>query len=135
MIVVVLDTNTLVSGFGWSGPPSLIVDAVLAGDLLLVSSPPLLNELDRVLRYSKLAKVFPDPAEIIDRLWAVADIVEPGMTLNVVADEPDNRVLEAAVEARVDAIVSGDSDLLDLKSYDEIPIMASSVFVARLLSL
>ena len=37
MIVVVLDTNTLVSGFGWSGQPSVIVDAVLAGDLLLVS--------------------------------------------------------------------------------------------------
>jgi hypothetical protein len=39
VIVIVLDTNTLVSGFGWSGTPSVIVDAVLAGELLLVSSP------------------------------------------------------------------------------------------------
>ncbi len=114
MIVVVLDTNTLVSGFGWSGPPSVIVDAVLAGELLLVSSVALLDELDRVLRYPKLARVFLDPAEIIERVRAIAEVVEPGTTLSVVADEPDNRILEAAAEARVDAIVTGDAGLLDL---------------------
>jgi len=131
VIVVVLDTNTLVSGFGWSGPPSVIIDAVLAGELLLVSSLPLLDELDRVLRYPKLAKVFPDPAGIVERVRTVADVVEPGMTLNVVTDEPDNRVLEAAAEARVDAIVTGDAGLLDLASYDDIPIMSPAAFAQR----
>ena len=51
MIAVVVDTNTLVSGLGWPGPPSVIVDALLAGELVLVSSPPLLDELERVLVY------------------------------------------------------------------------------------
>jgi putative PIN family toxin of toxin-antitoxin system len=124
VIVVVLDPNTLVSGFGWSGPPSVIVDAVLAGELLLVSSVALLDELDRVLRYPKLAAVFPDPAGIIERVRAIAEVVEPGTTLNIVADEPDNRILEAAAEARVDAIVSGDAGLLVLSSYDDIPVMS-----------
>jgi putative PIN family toxin of toxin-antitoxin system len=124
VIVVVLDTNTLVSGFGWSGPPSVIVDAVLAGELLLVSSVALLDELDRVLRDPKLAAVFPDPAGIIERVRAIAEVVEPGTTLNIVADEPDNRILEAAAEARVDAIVSGDAGLLVLSSYDDIPVMS-----------
>jgi putative PIN family toxin of toxin-antitoxin system len=124
VIVVVLDTNTLVSGFGWSGPPSVIVDAVLAGELLLVSSVALLDELDRVLRYPKLAAVFPDPVGIIERVRAIAEVVEPGTTLNIVADEPDNRILEAAAAARVDAIVSGDAGLLVLSSYDDIPVMS-----------
>jgi putative PIN family toxin of toxin-antitoxin system len=124
VIVVVLDPNTLVSGFGWSGPPSVIVDAVLAGELLLVSSVALLDELDRVLRDPKLAAVFPDPAGIIERVRAIAEVVEPGTTLNIVADEPDNRILEAAAEARVDAIVSGDAGLLVLSSYDDIPVMS-----------
>lgn len=99
------------SGLGWSGPPSVIVDAVLAGELLLVSSPPLLSELERVLAYPKLARVFPDPAGIVGRIRMVTELVEPAFTLAVVTDEPDNRVLEAAVDARVEAIVTGDGGL------------------------
>jgi len=34
--------------------------------------------------------------------------VEPGFTLAVATDEPDNRVLEAAVEPRTDAVVTGE---------------------------
>lgn len=108
-----LDTNTLVSGMGWSGAPARIVDAVLAGELLLVSSPPLLAELARVLEYPKLARVSPDPAAIVERIAVVAELVEPVPTLAVVPDEPDNRVLEAAVEARVDAIVTGGALVLE----------------------
>lgn len=129
MIAVVLDTNTLVSGFGWSGPPSMIVDAVLAGELLLVSSPPLLSELERVLAYPKLARVFPDRAGIVGRIRTVAELVEPAFTLAVVTDEPDNRVLEAAVEAQVEAVVTGDGGLLTLGGYDGIPIMSAARLV------
>lgn len=129
MITVVPDTNTLVSGFGWSGPPSVIVDAVLASELLLVSSPPLLSELERVLAYPKLARVFPDPAGIVGRIRTVAELVEPAFTLAVLTDEADNRVLEAAVEARVAAVVTGDGGLLTLGIYDGIPIMSAGRFV------
>ncbi len=100
MIAVVLDTNILVSGLGWSGPPSVVVDAVLAGQLMLVSSPSLLAELERVLAYPKLAAVFVDPAGIAGRIRTLAELVEPASTLAVLADEPDNRILEAAVAAR-----------------------------------
>lgn len=129
MISVVLDTNTLVSGMGWSGPPAKVVDAVLAGELILVSSPPLLAELKRVLAYPKLGRVFHDPAAIIERVSAVAEIVEPAFTLAVVADEPDNRVLEAAVEGRVHAIVTGDASLLALRHHEGISIMSAAAFL------
>lgn len=129
MIAVVLDTNTLVSGFGWSGPPSRVVDLVLDGQLLLVASPALLDELERVLSYPKLAGVFRDPASIVAPVREVADIVDPEHALSVVADEPDNRVLEAAVEARVDAVVTGDSGLLALEFYDGIPILDAAAFL------
>lgn len=129
MIAVVLDTNTLVSGLGWSGPPSEIVDAVLAGDLLLVSSSDLLDEFERVLAYPKLVRVFAERAAIIEQIRAVADLVEPGFALNVVADEPDNRVLEAAVEARSDAVVTGDRGLLAIGDYDGIPILSAVDFL------
>ena len=38
MTRVVLDTNVLVSGFGWSDPSAAIIDAVTAGELTLLSS-------------------------------------------------------------------------------------------------
>ena len=129
MIAVVLDTNTLVSGLGFSGPPSVIVDAVLAGELMLVSSPPLLDELGRVLAYPKLAHVFDDPAAVTALLWSVADVVEPTSTLAAVADEPDNRVLEAAVEAGVDAVVTGDQGLLALGEFQGIPVISATKFL------
>ncbi len=129
MIAVVVDTNTLVSGLGWSGPPSVIVDALLAGGLVLVSSPPLLDELERVLAYPKLAHVFDDPAGITALVRSVADVVEPTSTLAAVADEPDNRVLEAAVEAGVDAVVTGDAGLLALVEFQGIPVMSAAKFL------
>jgi hypothetical protein len=45
----------------------------------------------------------------------------------------DNRVLEAAVEGAADCIVSGDADLLDLGSFQGIPIMAPGEFAATVL--
>ncbi len=129
MIAVVVDTNTLVSGLGWSGPPSVIVDALLAGGLVLVSSPPLLDELERVLLYPKLAHVFDDPAGITALVRSVADVVEPPSTLAAVADDPANRVLEAAVEAGVDAVVTGDAGLLALVEFQGIPVMSAAKFL------
>lgn len=131
MTVVVPDTNTLVSGFGWSGPPSRIIDALIAARLLAVSSPALLGELERVLGYPKLAKVFPDPGAIVGLLRQIAWLVEADFVLDELTDEPDNRVLEAAVAASADAIVSGDGALLALGSYDGIPIMTARAFLDR----
>lgn len=64
----VLDTNVIVSGLGWHGPPTTIIDAALDGRLVLVTSPPLLAELRRVLRYPKLAKVIHDAEQLVDLL-------------------------------------------------------------------
>jgi putative PIN family toxin of toxin-antitoxin system len=66
---VVLDSNVIVSGFGWSGPPATVLDAALDGRLVLVTSPPLLAELRRVLAYPRLAKA-------LDGAGQLADLVE-----------------------------------------------------------
>jgi len=90
---------------------------MLAGRFLLVSSPSLLAELDAVLRYPKLAPVFPQPEAVVDLVGEIAVLVEPRRRLDVLQDEADNRVLEAAAEATADFIVTGDRGLLDLERY------------------
>jgi uncharacterized protein len=130
----VLDSNVIVSGLGWSGPPARIIEAVLAGELVLVTSPPLLAELRRVLAYPKLAEVIPDGPRLADLVEMTSVVVEPIDTFAVVADESDNRVLEAAVAASVDYMVSGDEHLLTLGSFQSIPILTPAEFVRTVLS-
>lgn len=125
---IVADTNRLVSGFGWGGPPGQVVDAILAGRVTLILSAPLREELDRVLRYPKLVPIFPEPARIIGLLARIAVPVEPAHRVTVLADEPDNRVLEAAVTGQVDGIVTGDAALLELRVFDDIPVLTAREF-------
>ena len=130
MTRVVLDTNVLVSGLGWSGPPAAIVDAVTSGELTLLSSPALLTELRRVLGYPKLAKVFAHPNAIANLVETASVQVLTSTQLQLVDDDSDNRVLEAALDGGADYIVSGDDDLLKLGSFRDIPIVTPAAFLA-----
>lgn len=130
---VVLDTNVIVSGLGWGGPSAAILDAVSDGQLVLVTSDPLLDELRRVLAYPKLANVIDGGAQLADVVAASAVVVTPTSVLAIINDESDNRVLEAAVVGAADYIVSGDADLLDLSSFNDVPIMAPAEFAAKVL--
>lgn len=130
---VVLDSNVIVSGLGWSGPPARIVDAALEGRFALLTSEPLLAELRRVLAYPKLAKVIDDAERLVDLVAESGEVVQTSSVLAVVDDESDNRVLEAAVDGDADYIVSGDDDLLGLGSFQGIPIVTPGKFTAEAL--
>lgn len=134
MIRVVLDTNTLVSGLGWPGSiAARILDHARRGLIQPVTSRALLDELARMLRYPKLARVIDQPEEIVDLIEAVSEVVEPIVELRVITRDPaDNRVLEAAVAGEADFVVTGDPDLLEIASYEGIPIVRPREFLARL---
>ncbi len=130
---IVADTNVLVSGLGWSGPAAQVLDAARDGRLQLVQSPPLLTELRRVLAYPKLARAIPDPPGLATLIEATAVLGHPVRTLHTISDEADNRVLEAAVAGTVEYVISGDRHLLDLVSFEQIPILRPAAFCAQVL--
>ncbi len=133
MIWAVLDTNVLVSGFGWpESVPAGIVDHALRGDYLIVTSRALLRELSRVLRYPKLRRVFEDPARAVRLLERVALVVEPAVRLRILADDADDRLLEAAEEGGADFIVTGDAALLVLRRWKTAAIVRPKDFLAAL---
>ena len=123
MIRAVLDTNTIVSGVGWGGPPGAVLDAALAGRFEMVTSPTLLDELRRVLSYPKLQAVIGDADALIELLALGAVVINPTETVAVSRDPDDDRLIEAAVTANADVIVTGDQDLLTLGSVDQIRIL------------
>ncbi len=126
---VVLDSNVIVSGFGWSGPPARVLDAALDGRLILVTSPPLLAELRRVLTYPKLAKVLDGGEQLANLVEASGVVVLPTSVVAAIDDEGDNSVLDAAVEGAADYIVSGDEHLLGLGSCERLPIVTPAQFL------
>ena len=130
---VVLDTNILISAFIFpGGPPEAAYRAALDGRVELVTSPPLLAELGRVLA-DKFGWEPPFAAEAVGQVARIATVVRPEDRVEVVLDDPDDdRVLEAAAASQADVIVSGDRHLLRLRSWRGVPIEKAAAFVKRL---
>jgi uncharacterized protein len=131
LIRAVLDTNTIISGIGWTGSPQKILDAAIAGHFVLLTSPALLEEVRRVLAYPRL-RILPQARvqEILSLLPLAAHVVEPEEKIAIIRHDPeDNRVLECALSGEASHIVSGDEHLLALKRFRTIPIMKPADFL------
>ena len=134
---VVADTNTVVSGLLWHGPPRQVLDATRAGTLQLYTTAVLLAELDEVLQRPKFAQRLTLAGVTTHTLVlgyaALARLIEPAVIVPVVEEDPDDdAVLACAVAVQAEAIVSGDSHLLDLKEYEKIPVVTAAQLVAQI---
>ncbi len=130
---IVCDTNTLVSGFLWRGNEFRLLSAVLERKLVLFSSPELLSEFVRVLSYEKLRPFVSNPGELAGKLKSMAVFVKPNEAVEFVKDDPsDNQVLECALAANVDFIVSGDDHLLKLRSFHGMPIVRTKTALEKI---
>ena len=129
---LVLDTNVVVSGLLWGGPPKRLLDLAVSGDVALFSSTALLDELAGVLERRKFVAVLASrdvtAAFLTQRYGAVTTLVMPArVDRTVPADADDDQVMAAAVSARADAIVSGDGHLLALDPFRGIRIVSPAV--------
>jgi uncharacterized protein len=59
----------------------------------------------------------------------MATIVHPSRQVTVLEDVPDNRILECAVTAGADLIVTGDRHLLKIKEFEGVPIVRLADFL------
>lgn len=125
-----LDTNVIISALISAGPPREIVGLCRSREVLLVTSNAILTELSEVLR-RKFDWEAPRVEVLLEELRSFALVVVPAEAVHRIPDDPaDDRVLECALEGRVDAIVSGDSrHLQPLGSFSGIPILSPTAFV------
>jgi putative PIN family toxin of toxin-antitoxin system len=133
----VADTNIVISGLLWHGPPREVLDAVRRGDLTLSTTGVLLAELQDVLARPKFAERLKCAAvtaeELVLGYAALAPVVQPSLIEPVIADDPDDdAVLACAVAAQAEVIVSGDPHLLLLKEYRGIRIVTAAQLLAEL---
>jgi putative PIN family toxin of toxin-antitoxin system len=131
----VIDTNVLLSGLLWHGPPHTLIEQVRASRLSLVSSAALLAELAEVVARAKFQAILARSNTNAERMLAevrqLAEIVDPPpLPAPVSRDPEDDAVLALAVAAQADLIVSGDTDLLVLGGYGGIPILSPGQMLA-----
>jgi uncharacterized protein len=125
----VVDNNLLVSGLLWGGNPGRLFNAVAAGRLQIFLSEAILSELREVLQRRKFAARLAlkglNPEMVLAQVQAAARVVHaPAIPLPaLLRDGDDLAVLACAVSAAVDVTITGDNDLLSLKSFQGIPIL------------
>jgi len=128
---IVLDTNVLISAIVFGGQPRKILEMVIEGNVTCSLSFAILDELRDVLQRPKFGFSPQQAATVIDELQGICEILNPPRRIRTIkADPDDNRILECAVEAKADCIISGDTHLLELGKYREILIWNPADFLA-----
>ena len=128
---IVLDTNVLISAIVFGGPPRTILEMVIAGKIRGALSFAILDELRDVLQRPKFGFTPDQAITVLNELHEICDVFNPPRRVRMVkADPDDNRILECALAAHADFIVSGDTHLLDLKKFRGIPIQSPADFLA-----
>jgi putative PIN family toxin of toxin-antitoxin system len=123
LLRVTADTNIYISGPVYRrGKPYQFLQLALSGGIELAISQPIIDEIVDVLS-RKFGMSQEDIAE-------AREIVRDAARLDVIKKDPsDNRILECAVAAGSDYIISGDKDLARLGQYGSIFILSVSEFL------
>lgn len=131
---IVLDTNVLVSGIFFSGPPHRILDAWRSGRVQIVLSPAIIDEYRRVL--DELSAKFEgiEVRQILELIISGSEIVEDKPLPKPICNDPDDdKFVAAALTGRADTIVSGDKHLLDACGHKDVAVLRPREFLDRYL--
>lgn len=130
-LLVVIDTNVLISYLWGSKNAEIIAELIFAGKIQPVISDEVVQELLTVGKRSKFKERF--SFDVLHTLCdAYRDIslwVVPKKKIVVIADSKDNIFLECAFEANVDYLITGDRHLLKIGNYAGIHIVTPTDFL------
>ncbi|MBI3319528.1 MAG: putative toxin-antitoxin system toxin component, PIN family [Candidatus Omnitrophica bacterium] len=131
---VVVDTNVLFSALAFpaESPPARVFKLIVDGKILALSSPFIADELENNLRH----KAGWDEAQLRAlrrRLKLMIRLVVPTSRLSVIKRiEADNRVLECAVDAHADVLITGNlKDLRPIGAFQGMAILTPREFLTR----
>lgn len=125
---VVLDTNVLIAAFIARGVCTDVFERVV-NEHELILSPFILEEFERVMK-NKMGLDRDRVTRAVALLRRKGRVLEPEALEEPVCRDPDDdHVLALAGESEVGVVVTGDDDLLILKSFKDIPIISPREFL------
>jgi putative PIN family toxin of toxin-antitoxin system len=123
---VTLDTNIYVSALEFGGVGARLLGMARAGMFRIDVSDAILDELVTVLRDDFAWEGY-RLHFAREQLAKLGSLVTPKNTIDAIKEDPDdNRILECALEAGSEFIVTSDKDLLRLGEYGSIRIVKAS---------
>lgn len=123
---IVLDTNILIDGFKDEYSfEKRIINAVINGEIEVFANKQTLRENKFIA--SQLINNTEYEIEL-NKLFNKLNWVINRRKVNIVNDPEDNKILESAVEASADFLITNDNDLLKLNKYQNIKIATPAEF-------
>lgn len=131
MLKVVFDTNVIVSAALYEESlPALLLSLGLEDKVRFFVSPALLNEYEAVLKRPRFKLGHREITELMGKINRKALIVTPTKRLKILkADEPDNRVLECAIKAKADFIITGNKRHFPFEEFKGSKIVTPREFI------
>lgn len=131
---VVLDTNVVISALVFGGKPRRVIELIADDRVEAVVAAEMLTEARRVVA-DKFPQFTTDLEKLEKLLESDALWLKLGLTAIAVGCDPDDdKFIEAALAGDCQYIISGDKDLLDLKSYKYIKIITPAEFLELFVS-
>ena len=123
---VVLDTNVLINGFKDEySYEKRIIDAVIAGEIKTFANRQTFQE-NRLISSQLIDN--DEYKRQLDDFFGKINWVTNRRQIHIVDDPEDNKILESAVEAGADYLITSDNDLLKLGDYQRIKIATPAQF-------
>ena len=128
----VVDTNVVVSGLLWGGPPNQILKWARDAVLEIIVCEEISAEVKRVIQYKRFSQRLSDldttPNEVVAYFTNLVTFVPTPQFIPraIHKDLFDNIFLALASENKAHLIISGDKHLLDMKEYNGIPVVMPS---------
>ena len=132
-LIVVYDTNVLISGMIWGGVPYDCIKLAKSDKVVGITCSEILDEFEEKLA-TKLNVPPLQISEIVTNLLSFLRTVRiPNQLRGVTTDPDDDKIIECAVVAGATHIVTGDrKHLLPLQSYQDILIVRAADLLAQL---
>lgn len=135
---LVLDTNVWLSGVFWEGEAYKLIRTIGSKEIEIVVTKKILVEIVEVLnkeakfqRFVKDKKVAIE--DLVRTILSMSKLIVSKSKLNVIKEHSsDNKILESAVDGKVNYLVSYDKHLLKLKQYKKIKIFEPAEFFREL---
>jgi len=128
---VVLDSNVILAAFASRGLCSEVFEVCLSGHSIVISEHILSEVKTNLIKKIRLPESI--VKDIMEYLRDEAERVNPSeLTDSPCRDKDDNIIIGTALSGNAEFIITGDEDLLVLKTYKGIDIITPREFWSRL---
>jgi uncharacterized protein len=127
---VILDTNVLVSGIFFKGPPYRIFQIWKKGQIEIVISHEILAEYRRVIQ--DVSTQFPhiDISDLFEMITLKTHLtLSLALHPKICTDPDDDKFFSAALASKTSIIISGDKHLLDKSGFSGINVLKPRKFL------